>query len=420
MNQESLARIPLAGRLLFLAARSRIDSFDRETLEALLKADPDWSAFSKLAEKNKVIPLVYNTFSSHFPGAIPDGVLKAFREKLDKIVAWNEHCQDLLLEILRLFDQEKIHVAPFKGLVFALLFYGSKQLREYGDIDILVRRTDFLRAKDLLVRNGYEHVYFGNHEAATVQAQLVRFDRSNSVDLHYGLTPHHLETDANEIASGSRLARSEWYGPDRRFTHWFFFLDTGPLWERMQPMSIAGLQARVLSAEDQLLVAIINGVKEHWNTLSRVADLNELIRSRPELDWEYILETARVLRCERKLYFGLRLAHTIYNTPLPAKLVLLASQIPALAILIRQAMQQFSSQERDFLSPRNHRFLQALFTADWNRDRVRYLRYVLGKLIVPGKPLASSVEIIHFLRAVMNQLCMITATRLGVDLELRI
>ena len=420
MNQDSIRTVPLEGRLLFAAARKQIDPLTRESMEALLKANPDWSVVSKLAEENKVLPLVYNTFSNHFLGTIPDGELGKFKEKVNQTVAWNEHTQSLLLDILRLFEKEKIPVAPFKGLVFTLLFYGSKKLRECGDIDILVRRVDFLRAKDLLIRNGYDHVYFGNHEAATVQAQFVRFDRSNSVDLHYGLTPHHLETDANEIASGSRLGREEWYGPDRRFTHWFFFLDTAPLWERMHTMSLDGMQVQVFSPEDQLLVAIINGVKEHWNKLSRVADLNELIRAQPELDWGYILGNARALRCEKKLYFGLRLTHEIYQTPLPARLVPVITQIPALSLLSRQMIQQFSGQSHFFPNPRNHRFIQVLFTTDCNRDRARYLRYVLGKLTVPGETRASLIEIIRFLRAVLNQLCMIVAMRLGLDLELRI
>ena len=420
MKQAIIRNVSLEGRLLLAAARTQIEPRDKEAIEVLLQASPDWSVVGKLAERNKVLPLVYHNLRKHFPSAIPGGELEKWKEKMDHTVAWNEHTRILLVDILRLFEKEKIPVTPFKGLVFTLQFYGSDALREFGDIDILVRREDFLRAKDLLIRNGYYHAYFGNHEAATVQAQLVRDDKSNSVDLHYGFTPHHLETDAYEIASGSRLHKEEWYGADRRFTHWFFYLDTAPLWERLHTLSLAGVQVQVLSPEDQLLVAIINGVKEHWNKLSRVTDLDALIRSQPGLDWGYLLENARALRCEKKLYFGLRLTQEIYNTPLPGQVLPLATQTPALTLLTRQTIQQFSHNDDVFLSPRNHRFLQVMFTTDCNRDRVRYLHYVLGKLIVPGKPRASSVEILRFLRAVMNQLCMIVAIQLGVDLELRI
>jgi len=96
------------------------------------------------------------------------------------------------------------------------------------DLDLLVRRDDLARARDVLAGMGYAPQYFGVEQVDYAQ--------------HHHLRP---------------MAR-----PDgiRVEIHWTIARPVGPaevdlegIWERAQPAKIAGVQALVLSPEDLIL-----------------------------------------------------------------------------------------------------------------------------------------------------------------------
>src|SRR2546430_3203484 len=60
-----------------------------------------------------------------------------------------------LLEILDLFTEQGIRALPYKGPVLAAIEYGNLAARTFCDLDILVRKEDATRARDLLVARGY-------------------------------------------------------------------------------------------------------------------------------------------------------------------------------------------------------------------------------------------------------------------------
>ena len=60
-----------------------------------------------------------------------------------------------LLEIIRICSENGIEVLPFKGPMLAIQAYGNPALRTYGDLDILVRPSNFVSAVKLLKEYGY-------------------------------------------------------------------------------------------------------------------------------------------------------------------------------------------------------------------------------------------------------------------------
>ena len=52
-------------------------------------------------------------------------------------------------------NQQNIQVLPYKGLLFLEKLYQNKPLREYNDIDIVVKPSDAPKAIQLLIKDGY-------------------------------------------------------------------------------------------------------------------------------------------------------------------------------------------------------------------------------------------------------------------------
>lgn len=285
----------------------------------------------------------------------------------------NESTSQLLLAILALFEGQGIPAIPFKGVTFALANYPSLNLRQCGDIDLLVRRQDFLAAKALMIRDGFDEVYFGHHESATVQAQLVRNDGKEAVDLHYGITPH-FYPDMSEAEQGSRLNEENWNQRINHLTYWHFYLDPDPLWTRTVPLNVAGKTISVFSPEDSLIVASVQGVKDLWLSLRRICDIAEMLRANPSLDWDLVFSRVRALNFEKKFHLGIQLAHGLLGAPLDERIlrdVHKYSIVEGVAAHT-QTMLFRTYDESDRLG---FRMSSNILTMDTFRDRFRYLRF---------------------------------------------
>src|SRR5438046_1996796 len=61
-----------------------------------------------------------------------------------------------LVDILDLFATEGIEAMPYKGPAIAISIYGRLALRQFSDLDILVRKRDVWRCQQLLISRGYQ------------------------------------------------------------------------------------------------------------------------------------------------------------------------------------------------------------------------------------------------------------------------
>jgi hypothetical protein len=122
-----------------------------------------------------------------------------------------------LLRLLNLFEAQGIFAIPYKGPALAAVAYGNLALREFADLDILIRKQDVQRAKELLTSAGYrpEDRLTRAQEAALLRnthEHAFRRDDKGLVDLHWGVVERHFS----------------------------FPLDPERLWERLERVSLGG------------------------------------------------------------------------------------------------------------------------------------------------------------------------------------
>ena len=102
-----------------------------------------------------VLPLVYQAIQRHAADIIPKACLAEFKQQNRHVVAQNLYMSAELLRIATLLQEKGINVLSFKGPVLSSLAYGDIALRQYVDLDILIKKQDIVSAIAFLTEDGY-------------------------------------------------------------------------------------------------------------------------------------------------------------------------------------------------------------------------------------------------------------------------
>lgn len=298
--------------LLLCCARTHIDTTTGERIHTLLQQDIDWAYLSRIASQHGVMPLLYQSLKTFCPESVPQAILEQLRSHFHANALHNLVLTKELIKLLNLFEVHVIRVIPFKGPVLAASAYGNLALRQFCDLDILVHKRDFLKAKDLLVSQRYQpHLQL----QLSWEAHFVHEDSRVNVDLHQGITPQDFP----------------------------FLVDFERLWQRLEPVFLGDTTVVNLSPEDSLIILCMQvtkdcGQKREW--LAKVCDIAEVIRTHQALDWERVMEWASMMGSERALFLGLLLANELLGTALPEEVIQRIKADPAVKLYAAQVHKQ--------------------------------------------------------------------------------
>lgn len=282
--------------LLLWCARVSPDTLQSRRIEALLHKDLDWQYLVRTARRHSVMPLLYQSLVTLCPTEVPEAPLNQLRQHFHNNARRNFFLTGELFRCLHELNSHSIPAIPYKGPVLAASAYGDFALRQFDDLDFLLHEGDILRAKALLIAQGYRPELHLNkvQEMAYLRSQsahkLVRDEETLIVELHWRITEDYFS----------------------------FPLDPEQLWERLEPVSLAGKEVQTLSAEDLLLILCVHGTKHCWERLGWICDVARLIHVCAELDWDWIIQQAVALGAERMLLLGVFLAHKLLGATLPA------------------------------------------------------------------------------------------------------
>ena len=303
--------------LLLHCARSRRDLEGSARVTVLLQQQVDWDIVLQLAYRHKMMPLLYWSLSRCAPGTIPASILDRLREHFRSNSLINMSLTRKLIRILKEFEEHNIAAVPYKGPVLAASVYGDLALREFNDLDILVRKEDILRAKRQLLFLEYrqENELTQVQEAAFLESQreyVFAHDDGSVVELHWAVTP-------------------------RSFS---FRLDSKELWERLEEVSLGGVTVPTFSVEDSLLILCVHGSKHLWHRLIWLCDVAELVHANSAIDWERLMEQAGRLGGTRMLFLGLVLANDLLGAVLPCEILHKAQLDPMVRPLAAQVRER--------------------------------------------------------------------------------
>jgi hypothetical protein len=281
--------------LLLRAARPGAEPANDSRIGELPYRDLDWDFVLRYERDHGTLPLLHWHLQRREWAAVPAAHRDSLQDDFRRNTVLNLVRTGELLSLLRKFRARGVLVLPFKGPTLAAYAYGSLSLRQFNDLDLLLRPEDLAVGQDLLIAEGYTA---GLDLPAARQLDYLRA---------LGQMPFYRQRDSSLVELHSQVM-------PRRF---FFPLGLEELWSRAELLLLHGEEVRVLSAEDLLLVLSAHGAKHLFACLGWVSDLAALILSRPTPDLARALGRAKELRSERVLLLGLRLGYGLLNESPP-------------------------------------------------------------------------------------------------------
>lgn len=273
--------------LLLSCARTKASP---ERIRSLTETRIDWNYLFLLARRHAVVPLVYRQLKD----LIPPADLAPFKRHYQENSARNLVLTAELCRLLKLFADSGIEAIPYKGPLLALFAYDDLALRRFVDLDVIVKKPDVARARDLLLADNYtlsKSLTVAQQEFLLRTQHNLQFTKDNRrliVELHWEVAPHLFASTVQGDA----------------------------LWSNLAPFELNGLEVKTFSADDLLFSLCVHGSRHLWERLGWICDVAELI-SRRELNWSALLERATHADSERMFLLGLHLAEKLFEINLP-------------------------------------------------------------------------------------------------------
>jgi hypothetical protein len=302
-------------QLLLLIARRDLAG----NLRRLAQREINWDYLFAAAQAHGLLPLLHKHLNSATVDLIPNHFVSRLKRES---VANSQNVLHLIakqLRVYKLFKENRIPVALFKGPLLAQMAYGEISLRQAGDIDVLITREHFHQARALLESLGYEmsprltRAQLASHLSNHCELQFMRDEWFTVVDLHWDLAP-------------------------RSFV---FNLHADEIMSRLQTVSLARTTVETFSSEDLVLFLSMHGAKHLWRRLEWIASLAESLRAVPDLNWDLVVQRAEQAHATRMLALGLRLAEKFSDVSIPHHVL---AQVDG-----NGAMQRMSEQVREQL-----------------------------------------------------------------------
>jgi hypothetical protein len=351
-------------QVLLCCARTRIDPATSGRIRGLLQQDIEWDCLIRAALNHGVLPLLYRSLLTTCPHAVPAASMGVLRQQHHANACHNLRLAEELARLLELLECRGISIIAYKGPALAVSVYGNLSLRQFGDLDILVRKRDAPKVKEVLITQGYRLLTHESDEAIH-HYHLLRDASWGVVEVHWravrGCFPCSLETDE--------------------------------LLRRAERVSLASKTVLSPGAEDLLLILCAHGTKHGWDHLEWICDVAEVIRAHQGLQWARVVQRAGDLGCRRMLFLGLHLARDLLGARLPeAVLRRMEADLVARSLAVEVSLQLFRGDLAE-TGARKHRFnVKAM---ERFQDRVRYL---VSLATSPQGPDLSLLRLPSFLR----------------------
>jgi hypothetical protein len=309
---------PSAEWLALLACATLRPASDR--LGTLIRDSFHWPFFLQSAEDHGLTLLLAEHVRNLDRSMIPPEALVKLQQAQRAHAVFALQLTAELFRVLERFAAARIDVLLTKGPALSVRCYGKPDMRQYGDIDLVVREADIRRATEAMTGLAYEP-----------RVPLKAIDAKKSPG------EYAFRKSGTNVLVEFHTERTFRYHPRR--------LPIGNLFQRRAFVTIDGRAVPALSLEDELVLICVHGAKHFWERLMWIADVAALISARQGLDWTRAIAAAREVGAERILHLGLKLASDVLGSQLPAELEPIVQSDRAIAKLAARIRQRLASRE---------------------------------------------------------------------------
>lgn len=250
---------PADVKLVQLLSRTPLEGEALKCVRRLLDDEPiDWGSVLHNASDMDVDALVFFNVRALLLDAVPpawrDEIVQRERESRGLAIRGSL----LTLEASRMLETAGIPSIVMKGAAIGVVAYGDPSLRSFSDIDLLVKRGDVERARDVVLENGYTRDYEASREGRLLgDEHALEFSSTKTkLELHVALLSKHLS----------------------------FSISEQDLWQSAWDVDFSGHTIQVLSRAHLLVFLCAHAAKHQWSNFKWVVDVAQLARQMDETE----------------------------------------------------------------------------------------------------------------------------------------
>ena len=326
------------------------DHFVRDLKAGISDGPVDWSKVLVLAGQHGLTGFVYKGLATHAKELVPEAVLAKLKKMYFHNSTRNLYLGATLLKILNLFARHRIDAVGFKGPVQAEVLFQDIGIRTFSDLDILVRKDQVIRAKNLLTVQGFSTDVRipASQEKAYLEKenffQLADATGRINIDLHWEIT-------------GRYNLVPMYYPGDRD----------------LQELRLLGTRIKTLKPEDMLIYLCIHSTSHCWERLEMICSVAVLAGGGMIQDWTRVFIRAKALGCYRMVLLGLGLARHCFGIDLIPAVARAVVKDVCVEKLCAYILDRMTKGEAAFSESLNWRFSPVHFQVrDSFRDRTAY------------------------------------------------
>lgn len=166
---------------------------------AVLPADFDWKAAHALAVKHQIVPMLYYGIANG-EYTLPEDVKASFEVLTYQSIAVSENQLYEFERVSQAFEKNGIVYMPLKGIILKQL-YPQHEMRSMGDLDILIKPSQYEAAESVMTALGFEKLLESDHELVWKKANHLH------IELHKRLVPSYDKDYYAYYGEGWRLAK---------------------------------------------------------------------------------------------------------------------------------------------------------------------------------------------------------------------
>lgn len=292
ISRARLENFPPEFRLLLTLLRSALSP---ETKPALETGPIDGKKFIATVERHRVGAFLVHRAPKQLAALCPESVVRRLQ------IAANNATRRALtqaaeqIRLLRCLKGAGIETLSVKGLVLGQQLFGTIGVRHVGDIDLMVRPSDALRADAVLQEAGLRRT---RPDFALTPRQAREFLRVKP-EFEY-----RRDTSAHRIELLWRLEGLP---------------GTESPWSNSVSCVVGGHPLRTIAPDLNAIYLCQHGARHGWFRLFWLVDAAVLLRD-PNLDWDSVMTRARQLDLERALLQTASLSEELLDVPCPSAL----------------------------------------------------------------------------------------------------
>jgi len=184
-------------RLILLGSKNKLNSKEKKEIDLILDKNLDWEYILTTLKINKIAVLFYDNILDK---KIPKNIIQKLSQRKKQLIMREKFMQKELFKLLDLLKKEDIEPVVMKGVVLANLYPAGA--RPFADLDILIKKEELQKVKDILLKKGYKLYEHSRSEKEYLEhhKHLIFFKKKKpSVEVHWDIVNNDTRININPL-----------------------------------------------------------------------------------------------------------------------------------------------------------------------------------------------------------------------------